>query len=70
MKRIIKYVLILLVVGICILFVGLKKHIQMETMETYETEHFIVYYEVLEQATLRDISDTLEANYPLINHFF
>ncbi len=49
---------------------GIKKNIQLETMETYEREHFIVYYEVLGQATLRDIGDTLEENYPLINNFF
>ena len=61
MKRGFKVLLAVLVAGAGVLFLGLKKHIRLDTMQRYETDHFVVYYEVLDLASLQDLGEKLEA---------
>ncbi len=69
MKKPMKYLLVLLTVA-GILFLGFKKNINMDDMQVYETEHFSIYYETLEQKTISDIEARLETSYPGIQNFF
>lgn len=70
MKKSIGHLLIILVVVVSILFLGFKKNIKLGNMQVHETKHFTIYYETLEQATIRDIDEKLEKNYPTIQNFF
>jgi len=69
MKRSMKYLLIIVTIA-GILFLGFKKNISIDTMQVYETEHFMVYYESLESKTISNIEDKLEKSYPDIQNFF
>lgn len=70
MKKSIRHLLVILVVVVGILFLGFKKNIKLDNMQVYETKHFTIYYETLEQATILDIDKKLETNYPTIQDFF
>lgn len=69
MKRSIECLLIIPVV-VGILFLGFKKNIRLGNMQVHEAKHFTIYYETLEQATVLDIDEKLETNYPVIQNFF
>jgi hypothetical protein len=51
-------------------YFGLKKNIDYSGMQTYGTEHFQIYYSVLEEATKSDIANALETAHPRIAAFF
>lgn len=68
MKKLKLYLLIVVIVAI--LWLGFKKNINTGKMQTYETDHFTIYYEALEQKTLDDMEKTLETSYPAIQTFF
>jgi hypothetical protein len=70
MKRILKYLLIIVAVIAGIAFLGLKKNINLRNMQIHETAHFTIYYESLEKETLADIEQVLEEKYPVIQTFF
>ncbi len=69
MKKPVKYLLVILTV-VGILFLGFKKNVNIDGMQVYETEHFSIYYETLEQKTISDIEERLETSYPGIQNFF
>ena len=64
-----KYLLAILTVA-GILFLGFKKNISLDDMQVYETKHFDIYYETLEQKTISDIEESLETSYSDIQSFF
>ena len=69
MNKSMKYLLfVLALVGF--LFLGFKKNINVDNMQVHETEHFIIYYESLEQKTISDIEERLETDYSDIQSFF
>ncbi|MBN1221101.1 MAG: collagenase [Anaerolineae bacterium] len=70
MKKTIKYLLAVSIVMVAILFLGFKKNIQWQGLHQYDTQHFTIYYEDLNQQTLKDIEQKLETNYPAIHRFF
>jgi hypothetical protein len=69
MKKSFTYLLVILAI-VGILFLGLKKNIHLDNMKIHETDHFVIYYEVLEQDTIHDIEQKLEAAYTPIQQFF
>ena len=69
MKKSMIYLLAILIVA-GILFLGFKKNIDIDDMQVYETEHFSIYYETLEQKTISDIEENLETSYSDIQNFF
>ena len=69
MKKSMKYLLVILTVA-GILFIGFKKNVNVDDMQVYETEHFSIYYETLEQKTISDIEKKVEASYSGIQNFF
>ena len=69
MKKSMKYLLAILIVA-GTLFLGFKKNINIDGMQVYETEHFDIYYETLEQKTISDIEESLETSYSDIQSFF
>ena len=70
MRKIAKYLLVTFAVIVVILFLGFKKNLNVQGMHTYNTPHFIIYYEELNQQTLNDIEQKLETSYPDIQNFF
>ncbi|MFL7792118.1 MAG: hypothetical protein AB8I69_08265 [Anaerolineae bacterium] len=70
MKRLSKYLFIVIIVIAGIAFLGLKKNIHLQNMQIHETEHFTIYYELLEKETLVDIEQILEGKYPVMQTFF
>jgi hypothetical protein len=70
MKKAIKYLLVTSVVILVMAFLGLKKNISLQGMQTYNAPHFTIYYEELDQQTLKDIEQKLETSYPDIQNFF
>jgi hypothetical protein len=70
MRKIAKYLLVTFVVIGAILFLGFKKNLNLQGMHTYDTPHFVIYYEKLNQQTLKDIEQKLEISYPDIQNFF
>ena len=69
-KKVSRYLLIVIVVIVGIAFLGLKKNVHLQNMQIHETEHFTIYYESLEEETLADIEQTLEEKYPVMQAFF
>lgn len=59
----------LLVVG-GLLYWGLKKNIDVQGMQAYDTPHFTIYHETLSSKALKDIEQKMESNYAAINGFF
>ncbi|MFC1975078.1 peptidase MA family metallohydrolase [Chloroflexota bacterium] len=70
MRKTIKYLLVISIVAVVILFLGFKKNIHWQGLHQYDTQHFTIYYEDLNQQTLKDIEQKLEANHPAIRRFF
>jgi hypothetical protein len=70
MRKIAKYLLVIFAVIVVVLFLGFKKNLNLQGMHTYDTPHFIIYYEELNQQTLKDIEQKLETSYPDIQSFF
>jgi hypothetical protein len=70
MRKTAKYLLATFVVIAIIAFLGFKKNIDLQGLHTYDTPHFTIYYEELDQQTLKDIEQKLEASYPDIHNFF
>ena len=70
MRRIAKYLPITIIVLLVIVFLGFKKNINLKGMQTYNTPHFTIYYEELNQQSLEDIEQKLETSYPGIQNFF
>jgi len=69
MKKLFTYLFVIFAIA-GMLFLGLKKNIHLDNMEIYETEHFAIYYEALDQDTIHDIEQKLEAAYTPIQQFF
>jgi hypothetical protein len=69
MKKPVKILIIVFVLA-GIAFFGFKKNIHLDNLNFHETEHFTVYYESLDQGTVRDIEQKLETNYPAAQKFF
>ncbi|MBN1312182.1 MAG: hypothetical protein JXB30_12250 [Anaerolineae bacterium] len=69
MKKLFIYLLVAFAV-VGTLFLGLKKNIHLDNMQVHETAHFTIYYEALEQETINDIEQKLEANYTSVRQFF
>lgn len=70
MKKVAKYSVISMAVVAVVLFLGLKKNINLDKMNIYETEHFTIYYESLTPQTLADIESKLEINVGDLYTFF
>ena len=54
MRKTIKYLLAIFIV-VVVLFLGFKKNIHWQGLHQYDTRHFTIYYEDLNQQTLKDI---------------
>jgi RNA polymerase sigma-70 factor (ECF subfamily) len=52
------------------LYIGLKKNIDTAGMQSFETDHFRVWYSTLAEGTKGDVGRTLEGAYPRIAAFF
>jgi hypothetical protein len=70
MRKAAKYLLVTFLVIAIVLFLGFKKNINFQELHTYDTPHFTIYYEELNQQTLKDIEQKLETSYPGIHSFF
>ena len=70
MRKKAKYLMVTIAVIMMIAFLGFKKNINLRRMQTYNTPHFTIYYEELNQQTLKDIEKKLETSYPDIQDFF
>jgi len=70
MRRIAKYLPVTFAVTVVVLFLGFKKNLNLQGMHTYNAPHFVIYYEELNQQTLKDIEQKLETSYPDIQNFF
>ena len=65
-----KYLVVTIAAIMLIAFLGLKKNINLKGMQTYDTPHFTIHYEELNQQTLKDIENKLETSHPDIQDFF
>ena len=70
MRKIVKYLPAAFIVITAILFLGFKKNINLQELQTYNTPHFTIYYEKLNPQTLKDLEQKLETNYPDMQNFF
>ena len=70
MRKIAIYLPITIIVILVIVFLGFKKNINLKGMQTYNTPHFTIYYNELNQQTLEDIEQKLETSYPDFHKFF
>jgi hypothetical protein len=70
MRKTGKYLLVAFVAVVVVLFFGLKKNINLRGLHKYQSPHFTVYYEALNQQTLHDIEQKLETAFPGIQEFF
>ncbi|MBN2117013.1 MAG: hypothetical protein JW730_10595 [Anaerolineales bacterium] len=70
MRKTVKYLPAAFIVITAILFLGFKKNISLEGLQTYKTPHFTIYYEELSPQTLKDIEQKLETSYPDLQSFF
>lgn len=63
-------VLTSLAVLIAVAYLGLKKNIDLDDMEVFETPHFSIHHEGLAPGTLNDIQDRMESKSQPLRDFF
>ena len=70
MKKILKIGIITIII-IGIIYVGMKKNLNLSNMVLYETEHYYIYYDKsLSDTTLQNIKMNIEEEYNRLKSFF